>query len=129
MKNVKCKRKHKTKLDHSFKIYKFCSFHFTFFTGKSAGCPAFPVLTGGGEESRACNHILHFPEAPPWGRGASLFFDLFQGLANVEVDRAVKNATAAPHTRDLLKVLRKVVKLVHQSLSGPLASRRSWVMT
>ena len=27
------------------------------FTGKSARCPAFPVLTGGGEESRPCNHI------------------------------------------------------------------------
>ena len=122
MKNVKYKRKRKTTLDHSFKIYKFCSFHFTFFTGTSAGCPAFPVLTGREEESRACNHILHFPEAPPWGRGASLFFDLFQGLANVEVDRAVNDTTAAPHTRDLLKVLREVIKLVHEPLPGPLAS-------
>jgi hypothetical protein len=27
-------------------------------TGKSAGSPAFPVLTGGGEESRPYNHTF-----------------------------------------------------------------------
>ena len=41
-------------------------------TGKSAGCPAFLPVGRGGEESRPYNHILHFPEAPPCGRGASL---------------------------------------------------------
>jgi len=34
-------------------------------TGKSAGCPTFPVLTGGGEASRPYNKYLYYPEATP----------------------------------------------------------------
>ncbi len=52
------------------------------FTGKSAGCPGFLPVGRGGEggnglpqwsQSRPYNRILRFPEAPPYGRVASLW--------------------------------------------------------
>jgi hypothetical protein len=56
------------------------------------------------------------------------FLDFLNRLADIKIGWAIKYAPATPHAGDPIKVLRKIIKLVHDSLPGSLTVRWSWVM-
>jgi hypothetical protein len=50
-------------------------------------------------------------------------------LADIEIGRAIKDAPATAHAGDSIKVLREIIKLVHDSLPGSFTIRRPWVVS
>jgi hypothetical protein len=56
------------------------------------------------------------------------FLYLPNGLANIEIDRAIEDASSAADAGDPAKILRKIVELVHDPLPGPLPAGRPRIM-
>jgi len=55
--------------------------------------------------------------------------DFLDRLADIKIDWAIKDTPSATHTGDPIKVLREIIKLVHDSLPGSFTVRWPWVMT
>jgi hypothetical protein len=51
------------------------------------------------------------------------FLDFFDRLADIKIGRAVEYTTSTAYAGDPIKVLREIIKLVHDSLPGSFAVR------
>jgi hypothetical protein len=52
----------------------------------------------------------------------------FNGLPDIKVSGAVKDAPSTAHAGNPVKVFWKIIKLVHESLPGPFTVRRPGIM-